>query len=137
MAWFKQISSKEYENLIKNKNKIYNITPHFTSPELLNKYRDEDQIINKKIKFNEKLDKQKENLSKAIDKNLSAYLEKKSDTSEYNNMYLFENNNDILQSFTDVFNKYDLSYTPRNEESSVSSRYLLRKLQSSNKVPIA
>ena len=31
----KQISVKEYENLIKNKNKMYNITPQFSSPELL------------------------------------------------------------------------------------------------------
>ena len=31
MTWFKQISVKEYDDLIKNKNKIYNITPHFTS----------------------------------------------------------------------------------------------------------
>ena len=51
-------------------------------------------------------------------------------------MYSFENNDDILQSFTDVFNKYDLNYTPHIQTSSVSSRYLLRKLQSSNKVPI-
>ena len=48
MTWFKQISVKEYDDLIKNKNKIYNITPHFTSVELLNKYKD-DPIINKKI----------------------------------------------------------------------------------------
>ena len=48
MSWFKQISVKEYENLIKNKNKMYNITPQFSSPELLNKYRDENDIINKK-----------------------------------------------------------------------------------------
>ena len=61
--------------LIKNKNKMYNITPQFSSVELLNKYRDEDQIINKKIEIDEKLDKQNENLSKAIDKNLSKYLE--------------------------------------------------------------
>ena len=40
-SWFKQISVKEYENLIKNKNKMYNITPQFSSVELLNKYRDE------------------------------------------------------------------------------------------------
>ena len=73
-SWFKQISAKDYENLIKNKNKMYNITNQFTSPELLNKYRDENDIINEKIKFNEKLDKQKENLSKEIDKDLNKYL---------------------------------------------------------------
>ena len=29
MTWFKQILVKEYDDLIKNKNKLYNITPHF------------------------------------------------------------------------------------------------------------
>ena len=48
ITWFKQISVKEYDDLMKNKNKIYNITPNFTSVELLNKYRDEDDLINKK-----------------------------------------------------------------------------------------
>ena len=68
MTWFKQISVKEYENLIKNKNKMYNITPQFTSPELLNKYRDEDDNINKKIEIDDKSNIQNENLSKEIDK---------------------------------------------------------------------
>ena len=136
MSWFKQISVKDYENLIKNKNKMYNITPQFSSIELLNKYRDKDDIINKKIEIDEKLNKQKENLSKAIDKNLSEYLEKKTNVTEYNVMYSFENNDDILQSFTDVFNKYGLTYRPRNNDSSVSSRYFLRKIQSSDKVPL-
>ena len=77
MTWFKQTSVKEYDDPIKNKNKMYNITPHFTSPELLNKYRDEDNIINKKTEINEKLNKQNQNLTKEIDKNLNKYLEEK------------------------------------------------------------
>ena len=51
MDWFKKISVKEYEDLIKNKNKMYNISKNFTAPELMNKYRDEDEIINKKLKL--------------------------------------------------------------------------------------
>ena len=77
MTWFKRISVKEYENLIRNKNKMYNITPQFTSPEILNKYRDEDDNINKKIEIDEKLNIQNENVFKEIDKNLNKYLEKK------------------------------------------------------------
>ena len=69
MTWFKQISVKEYDDLIKNKNKIYNVTPHFSSVELLNKYRDDDNI-NKNIEINEKINKQNEILVKEIDKNL-------------------------------------------------------------------
>ena len=69
MDWFKKIIVKEYEDLIKNKNKMYNISKKFSTPELLNKYRDEDEIINKKIEINEKELIQNENLSKAFDKN--------------------------------------------------------------------
>ena len=57
MTWFKQISVKQYDNLMKNKNKIYNITPHFTNVELLNKYRDDDSNIKKNIEIDEKLNK--------------------------------------------------------------------------------
>ena len=77
MTWFKLISVKACENLIKNKNKMYNITPQFNSPEILNRYRDEDDNINKKIEIDEKLNIQNEKLSKEIDKNLNKYLEKK------------------------------------------------------------
>ena len=54
MDWFKKITVKEYEDLIKNKNKMYNISKNFTSPELMNKYRGEDEVINKKIEIIEK-----------------------------------------------------------------------------------
>ena len=57
MTQFKQISLKKYDNLIKNKNKMYNITPHFTNVELLNKYRDDDANINKNIEIDEKINK--------------------------------------------------------------------------------
>ena len=133
MTWFKQISIKEYDDLIKNKNKIYNITPHFSSPELLNKYRDDDDNINKKIIIDEKLNKQNENLAKAIDKNLNKYLNEKSDISKYKDLYTFKNNTDILNSFIKIFNDYDLSYKPRSKTTEVSSQYLLNKLEKSKK----
>ena len=42
-------------------------------------------------------------MSKAIDKNLDKYLEKKPDVSEYKKLYSFDNNFDILKSFNKVF----------------------------------
>ena len=88
MTWFKQIRIKEYDNLIKNKNKMYNITPNFTNVELFNKYRNDDNI-NKIIETDEKLNKQNENLAKIIDKNLNKYLNEKSDISKYKDLYTF------------------------------------------------
>ena len=134
MTWFKQISVKEYDDLIKNKNKIYNITPHFTSVELLNKYRD-DPIINKNIEIDENINKQNENLVKEIDKNLNKYLIEKPDISKYKDQYTFKDNNDILKSFIKIFNDYDLSYKPRSKTTTVSSQYLLNKLEKSKKIP--
>ena len=135
MTWFKQISVKEYDDLIKNKNKIYNITPHFTTVELLNKYRDDDDVINKKIIIDEKLDKQNENLVKEIDKNLNKYLIEKPDISKYKDQYTFKNDSDILNSFNKIFTDYDLSYKPRSKTTEVSTQYLLNKLEKSKKIP--
>ena len=134
MTWFKQISVKEYDDLIKNKNKMYNITPHFTTVELLNKYRD-DNNINKKIIIDENLNKQNENLVKEIDKNLNKYLIEKPDISKYKDQYTFKDNDDILKSFIKIFNDYDLSYKPGSKTTTVSSQYLLNKLEKSKKIP--
>ena len=134
MTWFKQISVKEYDNLIKNKNKMYNITPHFTSIELLNKYKD-DPIINENIEIDEKINKQNLNLVKEIDKNLNKYLIEKPDISKYKDQYTFKDNNDILNSFIKIFNDYDLSYKPRSKTTEVSTQYLLNKLEKSKKIP--
>ena len=134
MTWFKQISVKEYDDLIKNKNKIYNITPNFTNVELLNKYRDDD-VINKKIIIDENLNKQNENLVKEIDKNLNKYLIEKPDISKYKDQYTFKNDNDILKSFNKIFTDYDLSYKPKLKTTEVSTQYLLNKLEKSKKIP--
>ena len=39
-------------------------------------------------------------------------------------MYSFENDNQILQSFANIFKEYELTYIPRSRTTSVSSRYL-------------
>ena len=135
MTWFKQISVKEYNELIKNKNKMYNVTPNFSSVELLNKYRDDDDVINKKIIIDENLDKQNENLVKEIDKNLNKYLIEKPNISKYKDQYTFKNDNDILNSFNKIFTDYELIYKPRNKTTTVSSQYLLNKLEKSKKIP--
>ena len=92
MDWFKKIYVKEYEDLIKNKNKMYNITKNFSTPEILNKYRDEYDNINRKIQINERQIIQNENLSKAFDKNLNKYFNKKEDVLQYNNTYSLKSN---------------------------------------------
>ena len=112
---------------------MYNITPHFTSPELLDKYRNDDDNINKIIEIDEKLNKQNENLAKAIDKSLNKYLIEKPDISKYKDQYTFKDDHDILKSFKKFFTDYDISYKPRSKTTEVSSQYLLNKLEKSKK----
>ena len=50
MASFETISLDEYKKLIDNEKKIFDLTENFTTPEILNKYRDSDKNIEDKIK---------------------------------------------------------------------------------------
>ena len=128
--WFKKITVKEYDDLIKNKNKMYNISKNFTSPELMNKYRDEDQIINEKIEINEQQLLQNENLSKVFDK----YFNEKEDVMIYSQDYPMDNMNNIVMSLNKIFNKYNILYKPRKNSIKVKINYLLNKLEKNKNI---
>ena len=49
MTSFETISLDEYKKLIDNEKKIFDFTENFTTPEILNKYRDSDKNIEDKI----------------------------------------------------------------------------------------
>ena len=68
---FKNITPEEYQKLINNKNRIFEMT--FKNPEILNKYRDDKNIYNK-IKQNEKQNKKLENYDKIFHENLDRYF---------------------------------------------------------------
>ena len=70
---FKTINLEEYKRLLKNKQKMFDMT--FPRPESVNKYRDDDKI-NQKILNDEQIDKQNKNLSEMFDKNLDKNLNK-------------------------------------------------------------
>ena len=128
--WFKKITAKEYDDLIKNKNKMYNISKNFTTPELMNKYRDEDDIINKKIEINEQQLLQNENLDKVFNK----YFSEKEDVTIYYKDYPMNNMNDIVMSLNKIFNKYNISYKPRKNSIKVKINYLLGKLEKNKNI---
>ena len=128
--WFKKITVKEYDDLIKNKNKMYNISKNFTIPELLNKYRDDDQNINEKIEINDQQSLQNENLDKVFNK----YFSEKEDVPIYNQEYPMNNMTDIISSLHKVFNKYQISYKPRKNSIKVKMSYLLNKLEKNKKI---
>ena len=68
---FKNITPEEYQKLIDNKNRIFDMT--FKTPERLNKYRNEKNIYNE-IEQNEKYNKKLKDYDKFFHKNLDKYL---------------------------------------------------------------
>ena len=72
---FKTIDLDEYKKLLKNKKRMYDMT--FPTPEILNKYRADDDKIDKKILHEEEVNKQNKNLSDMVDKNLNKYFNEK------------------------------------------------------------
>ena len=70
MTSFATITQEEYRKLVDNERKIFDITNNFTTPEILNKYRQLDKNINDKIKKDEKINEKYENLNKIMNKNI-------------------------------------------------------------------
>ena len=70
---FKKITPEDYDRLIKNKNRIFDLT--FPTPERLNKYRDDTNIYDE-IKYSEKQNKKINNYNKILDDNFNKHLPK-------------------------------------------------------------
>ena len=49
MTSFATITPEEYQRLIDNEKKIFDLTSNFTTPEILNKYRHTDKNVEDKI----------------------------------------------------------------------------------------
>ena len=70
MTSFETISLDEYKKLVDNEKKIFDLTENFTSPEILNKYRDSDKNVKDKIIKKEKIKEKYDNLDKIINKSI-------------------------------------------------------------------
>ena len=68
---FKNITPEEYQKLINNKNRIFDLT--FKTPEVLNKYRN-DKDIYEEIKYSEKQNKKLKDYDKVFHENLDKYF---------------------------------------------------------------
>ena len=76
---FRTIDLDVYKKLLKNKKKMFDMT--FPTPEILNKYRDDDDKIDQKILHEEEINKQNKNLSDMVDKNLNEYFNEKNNNN--------------------------------------------------------
>ena len=68
---FKNITPEEYQRLINNKNRIFDLT--FKTPEVLNRYRN-DKDIYEEIKYSEKQNKKLKDYDKVFNENLDKYF---------------------------------------------------------------
>ena len=153
MASFATITPEEYQRLIDNEKKIFDLTDNFTSPEILNKYRHTDKNIEDKIKQKEMEREKYENLDKIINKSIDKlttkpkkdfsanydYDDSISDKTEYRyddimskiheQNYRFNNDDEILDSFSKIFKEYNMEYNPRTSTRYYRVRYLLNKIK--------
>ena len=157
MTSFATITPEEYQRLIDNEKKIFNLTGNFTTPEILNKYRHTDKNIEDRIKQNEIKKEKYENLDKIFDKNKEKsiknitnnyysngndeveddkymeYLNKEMNddimSKIYEQNYRFNNDDEILDSFSKIFKEYDMEYNPRPNTQYYRVRYLLNKIK--------
>ena len=157
MTSFETITPEEYQKLVNNEKKIFDLTDNFTTPEILNKYRHTDENIDKKIKQKEMIKEKYENLDKIINKSIdklttkpkkdfTANYDYDDDNSisvldkteyDYNDInskireqnYRFNNNDEILDSFSKIFKEYDIEYNPRQNTRYYRVRYLLNKIK--------
>ena len=95
---FKNITPEEYQRLINNKNRIFDLT--FKTPEVLNKYRN-DKDIYEEIKYSEKQNKKLKDYDEVFHENLDKYFIENADkkkieeVSRYNHKILKEKNKDL------------------------------------------
>ena len=135
---------------------MFDLTTSFTTPEILNKYRHSDKNVEDKIKKNEKIKEKYENLDKMINesidrlktkpkKDFSANYDYEDDDNTisvldkydyydirseiYEQNYKFNNDDDILDSFSKIFKEYDITYNPRPNTKNYQIRYFLKKLE--------
>ena len=157
MTSFATITPEEYKKLIDNEKKIFDLTENFTTPEILNKYRHSDKNVEDKIIKKEKIKEKYDNLDKIINKNkensikniTNNYYSNVNDEVEddkymeyinkemnddimskiYEQNYRFNNDDEILDSFSKIFKEYDMEYNPRPNTQYYRVRYLLNKIK--------
>ena len=145
MTSFATITPEDYKKLVDNERKIFNLTENFTTPEILNKYRHTDKNIDEKIKQEEMNKEKYERLDKIINKSIDRLKPKNdfivnydddsiSDKTVYDyydinskireQNYRFDNDDEILNSFSKIFKEYDMEYNPRPNTRYYRVRYL-------------
>ena len=148
MMSFEKINLDDYKKLVDNEKKIFDLTENFTTPEILNKYRHSDKNVEDKIKEKEIIKEKYDNLDKIINKSIDklktkpkndliANYDDDDDNSEiYGQNYRFDNDYEILNSFSKIFKEYNMEYNPRANIRYYRVRYFLNKLKENRNIPV-
>ena len=117
---------------------------NFTTPEILNKYRNTDKNIDNKIKEDEKQNIKYNKLDELISKNINKLKEEDNrsnisvldptdyyyeDSGIYKQNYKFDSDDNIINSFNKIFKEYEIEYNPRENTQYYRIRYFLNKLK--------
>ena len=101
---FKNITPEEYQRLINNKNRIFDLT--FKTPEVLNKYRN-DKDIYEEIKYSEKQNEKLKDYDKVFYENLDKYFIENADKKKIEKISRYNHN---------IFKKKEKELEEKNRE---------------------
>ena len=150
MTSFQTITAEDYKKLIANERKIFDLSENFTTPEILNKYRHSDKNVDNKIKEDEKENKKYNKLDELINKNIEKLKEDDNrsnisvlnendyyyeDPGIYTQTYRFDSDDNIINSFNQIFKKYGIDYKPREDTKYYRIKYFLNKLKENENIP--
>ena len=112
---FKNITPEEYQRLINNKNRIFDLT--FKTPEVLNKYRN-DKDIYEEIKYSEKQNEKLKDYDKVFYENLDKYFIENADKKKIEKISRYNYN---------IFKKKEKELEEKNRELEEKNRELEEK----------
>ena len=113
---FKNITPEEYQRLINNKNRIFDLT--FKTPEVLNKYRNDKDIYDE-IKYSEKQNVKLKDYDKVFHENLDKYFIENADKKKIEKISRYNYN---------IFKKKEKELEEKNRELEEKD-YIIKKLE--------
>ena len=127
---FKNIAPAEYQKLINNKNRIFDMT--FKTPERLNKYRDDKNIYNE-IKQNEKYNEKLKDYDKVFHGNLDKYFIENNDkkkieeVSRYNYNIIKNKEKELEEKYEELKSEDEILEDKDNEMKNLRKSYISNK----------
>ena len=120
---FKNITPEEYQRLINNKNRIFDLT--FKTPEVLNKYRN-DKDIYEEIKYSEKQNKKLKDYDKVFHENLDKYFIENADKKEIEKISRYNYN--IIKNQENQLEEMDRELEDKNDKiKKLEDEYIIDK----------